>query len=206
MRRVASVLLGLMVLAFAGSVCGIVIFKNHVQVSPFADGDNWFLTQPLEYEIRDTGVVVTVPAGFVTDFASIPRPFWSVLPRWGKYGAPAVVHDYLYWDQRCTRKQADRMLLVAMNETDVGGFWRFIIHRAVSWGGHLAWRGNADLRASGRTREIPDGRSPTDPALSWAEIQQALFAAGHRPHSRPSPDSPPDYCAEIESIPMPDAH
>jgi hypothetical protein len=77
----------------------ILQFKNFVKVSPFADGENWFLVEDLDYEVRDTGKIVTVPAGFVTDFASIPRPFWSILPTWGKYGPPAVVHDFLYWDQ-----------------------------------------------------------------------------------------------------------
>lgn len=40
--------------------------------------------------------IIRVPAGFVTDFASIPRAFWVVLPPTGKYGKAAVVHDYLY--------------------------------------------------------------------------------------------------------------
>src|SRR5262245_57983090 len=34
---------------------------------------------------------VDVPAGFVTDFASVPRIFWSVLPRDGKYTYPAII-------------------------------------------------------------------------------------------------------------------
>jgi hypothetical protein len=72
----------------------ILQFKNFVKVSSFADGENWFLVEDLHYEIRDTGKIVIVPKGFVTDFASIPRPFWSIVPTWGKYGPPAVVHDY----------------------------------------------------------------------------------------------------------------
>jgi len=48
-----------------------------------------------------------VPAGFVTDFASTPRALWSVIPPTGRYQLAAVVHDFLYWDQGCTREQAD---------------------------------------------------------------------------------------------------
>ena len=41
---------------------------------------------------------------FMTDFASIPRPLWSILPQWGRYGNAAVVHDFGYWTQ--TRPRA----------------------------------------------------------------------------------------------------
>lgn len=178
----------------------VLQFRNFVEVSPFADGDNWFLTQELRYEIQDTGVIVPVPKGFVTDFASIPRPFWSVLPRWGKYGAPAVVHDYLYWDQQCSRDQADKILLIAMEEMDVGPVWRFIIHRAVSWGGAIAWKNNARMRAKGRTREIPSGWLPSDPKITWAMLQDQLFENGTRPDPRPAPGHRPVHCTEIDEI------
>jgi len=193
---IAAVALGISV----NGVETILQFKNFVEVSPFADGDNWFLTTPLEYEIRNTGVVVPVPKGFVTDFASIPRPFWSVLPRWGKYGPPAVVHDYLYWDQRCTRAQADRMLYVSMEESGVNWFWRLVIHRAVHWGGYFAWKSNAALRASGKSREIPDGYELPDPTVTWDEVQQAIYDRGDRPPKRPSQEPPPPYCAQVDAL------
>src|SRR5437764_1311818 len=60
------------------------------------DGTNFMLVDPLFYEIKRTGKVITVPAGFVTDFASVPwyaRWLISVL---GRHSIPAIVHDYLY--------------------------------------------------------------------------------------------------------------
>lgn len=64
----------------------------------YVDGRNWKVTQEfdylVDYENKDT--TIRVPAGFVTDFASIPRAFWVVFPPTGKYGKAAVVHDYLY--------------------------------------------------------------------------------------------------------------
>ena len=42
---------------------------------------------------------VQVPVGFVTDFASIPRLFWSLLRPDGLYAYAAIIHDYLYWEQ-----------------------------------------------------------------------------------------------------------
>jgi hypothetical protein len=39
--------------------------------------------------------LITVPKGFETDFASVPRLFWSLFPPLGPYSKAAVVHDYL---------------------------------------------------------------------------------------------------------------
>lgn len=46
-------------------------FLDFICVQPQADGTNWLLARTLEY--RDgQGTIRTTPAGFVTDFASIP--------------------------------------------------------------------------------------------------------------------------------------
>jgi hypothetical protein len=127
-------------------------FKDLVEVSPFADGDHWFLTKDLRYEILNTGIIVTVPRGFVTDFASIPRPFWSLLRPWGKYGPPAVIHDFLYWDQQCTREQADRIMMLAMQESDVGWLRTKLVHMTLRAAGAFAWKSNRKARERGTLR------------------------------------------------------
>ena len=38
---------------------------------------------------------ITVPAGHRTDFASIPRVLWPLLPPVGRTGKAAVIHDWL---------------------------------------------------------------------------------------------------------------
>lgn len=38
---------------------------------------------------------IVVPKGFKTDLASIPRIFWAILPKNGKYQKAAILHDYL---------------------------------------------------------------------------------------------------------------
>ena len=43
--------------------------------------------------------LIRIPAGYRTDFASIPRLFWPVLPPHGPYGKAAVVHDWLCDEQ-----------------------------------------------------------------------------------------------------------
>ncbi len=195
-------------LCFAATRCtagelGAERFKNFVQASPFADGENWFLRAELQYEVREgSGLIIPVPAGFVTDFASIPRPFWSILPPWGKYGPPAIVHDYLYWDQRCTREQADAVMLLAMEDTHVSCFRRRLIYWALRLGGASAWRSNAKLRADRKERTIPAAYAPPEnqPDLTWKALQDAIKAAGHVPDPRPSADPPPPYCARAEGL------
>jgi hypothetical protein len=57
----------------------------------------WRVAQEFRYYIgsEDSQQWVTVPAGYLTDGASVPRVFWSLIPPWGAYGQAAVVHDLL---------------------------------------------------------------------------------------------------------------
>lgn len=47
-----------------------------------------------------------VPAGFVTDGASIPRPVMAYLSAFGPYFPAALLHDYLLTQEEVTRKMA----------------------------------------------------------------------------------------------------
>jgi hypothetical protein len=110
---------------------------------------------------------VEVPKGFVTDFASIPRVFWSILPADGDYTYPAILHDYLYWRQHTSRETADRIFKVAMEEFGIDGSKIAMIHTAVRAGGGFAWDGNKKLRAAGESRILKV--FPTDPRTTWKE-------------------------------------
>lgn len=115
----------------------------------FIDGRLWLLTAPLRYETKYREIV-DVPSGFVTDFASVPRVLWNVLPPIGRYGEAAVVHDWLYQKRvvlTCLqqtrlidRGEADRTLLQAMAETDVARLTRWTIYAGVRSGGWLPWK------------------------------------------------------------------
>ncbi len=91
---------------------------------------------------------VRVPVGFITDFASIPKAFWSIIPPYGKYTKAAVLHDYIYkyhgfvsGDQfiSYTRKEADQIFLKAMEVLGVGRVKRWTMYTAVRWFGRKAW-------------------------------------------------------------------
>lgn len=85
---------------------------------------------------------IQVPAGFETDFASVPQLFWNILPPCGSYGKAAVVHDFLYRTEGvATRGQADAVLLEAMTFLKVGWLTRQIIYWGVRLGGRRSYKG-----------------------------------------------------------------
>lgn len=115
---------------------------------------------------QDASAVI-VPAGFVTDLASIPRVFWSLLPTDGTYTFPAIVHDYLYWTQGQTRELADKVLLYGMEDMKVSPVVAQAIYLAVRTGGGGAWSNNAKLRERGERRLLR--KFPDDPTTTWSD-------------------------------------
>ena len=85
------------------------------------------------------GLTIRVPAGFKTDLASIPQALWNVLPPVGRYDRAAVVHDFLYRNNGVTRKQADDVLLEAMEVLGVRATQRWVIYAGVRLGGWKPW-------------------------------------------------------------------
>lgn len=103
--------------------------------------DYWVVKKDFIYYLDDTYTsYVHVPRGYLTDGASVPRIFWSVIPPWGKYGQACVLHDYLceynyYHDGLHTfnisRKQVNSIFNEAMKEAKVPTFKRHLINNAV---------------------------------------------------------------------------
>ena len=113
---------------------------------------------------------VNVPVGFVTDFASIPRVFWSALRPDGNYTHPAIVHDYLYWTQSTSRDDADDIFRIMMEDFSIDRVTSTTIYSAVRLFGGTAWDGNAKLRASGEKRLLK--QFPDDPRTTWESWKQ----------------------------------
>jgi len=102
----------------------------------YIDGRTWKLEAPLEFRSVVAGCDLTVPAAFKTDFASIPRLFWRLLPPAGAgehsaYGPAAVIHDYLYRTKSLPRAVADAVFLEAMAVLGVGYLTRYTFYWAV---------------------------------------------------------------------------
>jgi len=85
------------------------------------------------------GLHITIPAGFVTDFASTPRAVWFMYPPWGLWAEPAVVHDRLYVTGVCSREDADKILKSLMQRMGIGSFTCNIFYAGVRVGGWRAW-------------------------------------------------------------------
>jgi hypothetical protein len=99
--------------------------------------DYWTLTAPLEW--RDGNCTITVPAGFVTDLASIPAALRSVLDVNGRSRRAAVLHDWLYASQLTTRAVADDILRVALVADGMSSAGARVYWLGVRAGGACAW-------------------------------------------------------------------
>ncbi len=131
----------------------------------------YFLTQPITWSPNTDQVgkfpPVKVPTGFVTDFASIPQIFWSILRPDGDYTYPAILHDYLYWRQNLSRDDADEIFKFAMEDFDIDKSKIILIYEAVRKFGQSAWDSNARAKAHGEKRVLI--KYPTDPRVRWID-------------------------------------
>ena len=97
------------------------------------DGYRWELLSDFSYHVGayPSTDIITVPAGFVTDLASIPRAFWSLLPPHGRYAKAAIIHDWLYATGIGGREYADDVFLEAMEVLGVSPWKRKTMYWAV---------------------------------------------------------------------------
>lgn len=148
---------------------------------PIGDAKNWQLVEPMVYRVAETSDSVVVPAGFVTDFASIPHALQSFISPMGPYLLPAIVHDYLYWEQVCSRPQADSLFLKAMVEMEVPERTRMAMYRGVARFGGSAWEQNREDREEDLPRIVPDSVRRSEPLESWAAYREYLRRIGVSP-------------------------
>lgn len=100
------------------------------------DASRWALVDELVYQGRRDRFVV--PAGFRTDFASVPRPVTWLVPRFGAYTLAAILHDWLVTEGLRTRvvnsRQADGIFRRVMRESGVPVLRRWLMWAGVRWG------------------------------------------------------------------------
>lgn len=107
----------------------------------YIDGKTWTLAD--DFAVRTDALgLITVPKGFRTDFNSIPRGLWNLLPP-DEWGHAAVAHDHLYKTGRnaarkVTRGEADSTHYeLAM--FDNGGFRARMMYWGLRAGGWKPW-------------------------------------------------------------------
>jgi hypothetical protein len=100
------------------------------------DGRQLFkLLYPLSYYSDILGCIITVPMGFVTDLASIPRFPVIYLLLNGIADEAGVVHDYLYGTGLIPRIKADQLLREACICSGVSAWKASLIYAGVRMGG-----------------------------------------------------------------------
>lgn len=98
--------------------------------------------------------------------ASVPQELWSAgLRPEGSYAYAAVIHDYLYWIQDRSRKEADKIFLIAMEDSEVNRWERKILYNTVVLIGWVTWKKNSKLKAKGERRILR--KFPDNHRISW---------------------------------------
>lgn len=114
----------------------VVVLDNDKQ--PFAVWED-FDAHVAGYFPALGGVSLMVPAGFATDFASIPAPLRQYIDKVGKHCKAALLHDFLYWTQTCSRAAADLTFFNAMAELGVSPWKKWAMYIGVRAAGWWVW-------------------------------------------------------------------
>ena len=146
----------------------------------FLGSSDFIVIQPYDYRIGSTSHTISIPQGFVTDYASIPWAVRGLLPKQSRYSRAAVIHDYLYWSQICTKKQADNIMMISMKELGVSRWKRKAIYTAVDRAGGSAWVANAAERQAGKPKVVPQRYFGLATTMSWPQARQRLINDGIR--------------------------
>lgn len=98
----------------------------------YSKPDRFEVAQDVQVEIF--GTYFTIPAGYKTDFASVPQFLWGIFPPHGLAAIPSLIHDYMY-DNRVfaddlgdenARRLADVFFLNNMTDCGVPRWQRLI--------------------------------------------------------------------------------
>jgi len=88
------------------------------------------LTSPLEYDYKGY-ILIRVPKGFKTDFATIPNWILFLRPDNGKWKKASVVHDFLCKREGLPKVTADRVFYYAMLDDEASVFTAYLLWAAV---------------------------------------------------------------------------
>jgi Protein of unknown function (DUF1353) len=105
----------------------------------------WVVKSPLVYQSDVLQATFTVPAGFQTDFASVPRLPFIYMAFGDRAHREAVLHDYLYRSDSIpvvTFDQANKVFYEAM----VVRGKSFIVRHCMYWGVCLGGRPSFHVR------------------------------------------------------------
>ena len=114
----------------------IMPFLTDLSIKSIRRSSFFTLEKPLTYQYLQANTAYTVPVGFKTDFASIPKIFQSIIAdSESDIRDAAVIHDWLYSTGFVPRLEADRILRAAMLELGASRLKAYVVFLAVRLGG-----------------------------------------------------------------------
>lgn len=141
-----------------------VYFPVPLRGEIFNHGRRLRLLEPFIFQDDKKKIVIAIPAGFESDYNSVPRGLWNLFPPW-EYPEAAVIHDWLYKHPQGLYQGADEAIdNLSRRECDdihrrildlLGANWatRQLMWAGIRAGGEFSWkryRNDPTLSDSGR--------------------------------------------------------
>jgi len=147
-------------------------------LTPFYD-KYWLLLEDFTYYLNSSGDKITVPAGFVSDLASVPDGANAIFDQFGRYASAALIHDYLYWEKIYSKSKSDKIIKDALKATGVG----YTARNSIKWGvklfGDKSWKKNCSDRRKGYPRLVPvQYRRQFNVSTKWTKYRADLINKG----------------------------
>lgn len=138
-------------------------FQSRLRVERIEDDSRdgrgtWLLLAALIFVSRIADRVFTVPAGFVTDLASVPRLPFVYLLTGGLGHAAAVLHDWLYTTHEVPRDVADAIFREALVHCGVSKWQAYLMWLGVRVGGASSWNAPGQDQAVVVQQEINESQ------------------------------------------------
>ena len=121
---------------------GKIVLKDSVIVKLYdANHNYWELMQPIK--IIAFNKYYQIPKNFVTDFATIPKILKPFVPNKFIYNQIVVLHDFLYFTHKVSRKKADLILKEGIkclgNNSFISKIYSNVFYYAVRIFGKYHW-------------------------------------------------------------------
>lgn len=103
--------------------------------------NTWSNIEPFEYHVGTypSEEIITVPIGFITDFASIPRIFWPLISPIDSHAKASVVHDYCYYKGLYSKKKSDLIFKEGLEVLKINPVKKWTMYYFVVIFGWFAW-------------------------------------------------------------------
>lgn len=136
----------------------------------------------VQFKLKNNWYLIKIPVGRKTDLASIPRIFWSILPRDDRdYLESAILHDEFYKKGgevkvtevktgksvflKVSRLQADILFREGAKVLGSPAWKAFSIFYAVRIGGSSSWNKSTNKKTSKSVEKFATSRKNLDPRI-----------------------------------------